>query len=68
VLAREYNVNPHSMKIYLYYFTRFARLMRSYRGSAESLLQGEKDAGAAAQREQARGELNKWLVGNETQD
>lgn len=63
LLGREYNVNPRSLKIYLYYFVRFAHLLRSYRASAESLLQGDQDARAAAQRERAKVALNSWLGG-----
>jgi hypothetical protein len=63
VLGREYNVNPRSVRIYLYYFARFARLIRSYRGSAGRLLSGEERAKSSAQRERAKGELNRWLGG-----
>jgi hypothetical protein len=63
VLGREYNVNPRSVKIYLYYFTRFARLMRSYRGSAEGLLSGDQEALDSAQCERARAGLHDWLTG-----
>lgn len=63
ILAREYNVYPKSLKIYLYYFVRLARLVRSYRSQARGLLREEAGAMESAQREQARGELNRWLAG-----
>jgi len=63
VLAREYNVDPRSLKLYIYYPMRLARLLREYRGSAVGLLRGEGDALASARRENARGDLRNWLGG-----
>ncbi len=63
VLAREYNVDPRSVKLYFYYMVRLLRLLRDYRGSAARLLRGEGDALASARRESARGDLREWLGG-----
>lgn len=63
VLAREYNVDPRSLRLYIYYPVRLARLLRDYRGSAARLLRGEGDALASACRESARGDLRDWLGG-----
>jgi len=63
VMAREYNVDPRSLKLYLYYPVRLARLLREYRGSAAGLLRGESAALASARRESARGDLQEWLGG-----
>jgi len=63
VLAREYNVDPRSLKLYIYYPMRLARLLREYRGSAAGLLRGKDSALEAARLENARGELREWLGG-----
>ena len=63
VMAREYNVDPRSLRLYFYYPVRLARLLREYRASAAGLLRGEGAALAAARRESARGDLREWLGG-----
>jgi len=63
ILAREYNIDPRSIKIYAYYFVRFARLMHTYRDSVRGLMKGEVGVVESAQRERARGALNRWLGG-----
>lgn len=63
VLGREYNVNPQNPKIFLYYFLRFFRLLRNYRGTATRLMWGEEAASQSAQLERDRKSLNQWLAG-----
>lgn len=64
VLGREENVNPRSIRIYYYYLVRLVALVREYGASAWRLLRGERAEMASAERERARGELNRWLAGD----
>ena len=63
VLAREYNVDPRSLRLYIYYPVRLFSLLREYRATGLRLLRGEDAALAAARRENARGDLREWLGG-----
>ncbi len=64
ILAREYNVNPRSIRIYYFYLVRLVKLAREYGAMAWRLLRGGREEMASAQRERARANLNRWLAGD----
>ena len=64
ILAREYNTNPRSIRIYYFYLVRLVQLVKEYGARAWRLLRGGGEEMVSAQRERARAELNRWLAGD----
>lgn len=62
VLAREYNLDPRSQKIYGYYFVRLFDLWRRYARSGWRLLTGEEGALAEAEEERENNKLREWMA------
>ncbi len=63
VLAREYNLEPGSIKIYGYYFVRLRDLWRRYRRAGLRLMTGEEGAMSGVDEEQANKRLRDWMAG-----
>ena len=62
VLAREYNVDPASLKIYGYYLVRLRDLWRRYARSGWGAMRGDEDALIAVNLRQANQQLHEWMV------
>lgn len=63
VLAREYNINPASPLIMVYYLTRLRDLWRRYARSGWRMVAGEEEALAGADFEQQNNRLREWMKG-----
>ncbi len=63
VLAREYNINPASPLIMVYYLTRLRDLWRRYARSGWRMVAGEEAALAGADFEQQNNRLREWMKG-----
>ncbi len=63
VLAREYNLDPGSLKIYGYYVVRLCDLWRRYARSGWRLVTGDESALAGANAEQENLRLREWMGG-----
>ena len=63
LLAREYNLNPNSIKIYGFYFVRLRDLWRRYRRAGWQLITGEEGAMIGADAEQENKRLRDWMTG-----
>lgn len=61
VLAREYNENPHSLRIYGYYLVRLRDLWRRYARAGWRLLTGEEGALVGVQEERENIRLKEWM-------
>ena len=62
-LAREYNVNPRSLKIYCYYPRRALDLYREYHLTAWNVLRGRREEQQATRWEEESARLHQWLAG-----
>ena len=62
-MARLYDVDPHSLKIYFYYPLRFYQLLRSYWKSTLRILRGEEQAVESASKVESKLALKDWLKG-----
>jgi len=62
-MARLYNVEPGSLKLYLYYPVRFYQLVKQYAGSAWQILIKKQDAISSTSRVQSVIALKEWLGG-----
>jgi hypothetical protein len=62
-LAREYNVNPRSLKIYCYYPRRALDLYREYHRTAWNVLRGRQEEQQATRWEEESARLHQWLAG-----
>jgi hypothetical protein len=63
VLAREYNINPASPLIMVYYLTRLRDLWRRYARSGWRMVAGQEAALAGADFEQQNNRLREWMKG-----
>lgn len=63
VLAREYNINPASPLIMVYYLARVRDLWRRYARSGWRMVAGEEEALAGADFEQQNTRLREWMRG-----
>ena len=63
LLAREYNLDPDSIRIWVYYFIRFRDLWCRYARSGWRLMTGEEDALTGAGMEQENLRLRDWMGG-----
>jgi hypothetical protein len=68
VMARLYNVDPHSPGIYGYYFVRFTELFRHYSGAAWRFLIRDDAVLTAVKEERTRGELIEWMAKRRTEE
>ncbi|MGC9424073.1 nucleotidyltransferase domain-containing protein [Vibrio sp.] len=64
-MARLYNVEPGSLKLYVYYPVRFYQLLKQYAGSAWQILIKKQDAISSTSRVQSVIALKEWLGGRE---
>jgi len=64
VLAREYNADPRSLRIYGYYLVRLRDLWRRYARPGWRLLTGEEGALAGAEGERVNDRLKEWMGGD----
>jgi hypothetical protein len=64
-MARLYNVEPGSMKLYVYYPVRFYQLLKQYAGSAWQILIKKQDAISSTSRVQSVIALKEWLGGRD---
>ncbi|MDT8381823.1 MAG: nucleotidyltransferase family protein [Brevefilum sp.] len=64
-MARLYNVEPGSLKLYLYYPVRFYQLVKQYAASAWQILIKKQDALSSSSRVQSVIALKEWLGGRE---
>lgn len=65
VMARLYNVDPHSPRIYGYYIVRFVELFRQYSGAAWRLLKKDDAVLTVVKEERTRSELIEWMSGGD---
>ncbi len=64
-MARLYNVEPGSLKLYLYYPVRFYQLLKQYAGSAWQILIKKQDALSSTSRVQSVIALKEWMGGRD---
>jgi len=64
-MARLYNVDPGSLKLYVYYPVRFYQLLKQYAGSAWQIIIKKQDAISSTSRVQSVIALKEWLSGRE---
>lgn len=61
LLAREYNIDMHSLKLYRYYLVRLRDLWRRYARSGWRLMTGEAEALSGANAKQENARLREWM-------
>ena len=60
-LAREYNVSPHSLRLYGYYLVRLKRVVQTHTGDAGRMLFGDRRTIVSARCQNEISALIKWM-------